>query len=110
MTTPLDKPLRRALKINGVDHVLTISPEGLKLTLKGKRNGLELKWTDLASGETALAMALNASLGRLDSGKTGNPPAQTAAPDRARTARPNRARTAYPSRGRAASKSNRTRS
>jgi hypothetical protein len=116
MTTPLDKPLRRALKINGVEHVLTISPEGLKLTLKGKRNGLELKWTDLASGEAALAMALNASLGRLDSGKAGKSVAETAAPDhtttassnRAGAAGSNRARTAHPNRARAL-KSNRVR-
>lgn len=66
MTTPLDKELRRALKIKGADYVLTISPEGLKLTLKKKRNGLELNWSDLVDGEAALATALNASLGRLD--------------------------------------------
>jgi hypothetical protein len=66
MTTPLEKDLRRALKIKGADYVLTISPQGLKLTLKKKRNGLELKWADLVDGEAALATALNASLGRLD--------------------------------------------
>jgi hypothetical protein len=65
MTTPLEKDLRRALKINGVDYVLTISPKGLKLTLKKKRNGLELVWADLIDGEAALATALNASLGQL---------------------------------------------
>jgi hypothetical protein len=54
------------LKIKGADYVLTISPQGLKLTLKKKRNGLELKWADLVDGEAALATALNASLGRLD--------------------------------------------
>lgn len=67
MTTPLEKDLRRALKIKGADYVLTISPQGLKLTLKKKRNGLELKWADLVDGEAALATALNASLGRLES-------------------------------------------
>jgi len=66
MTTPLEKELRRALKIKGADYVVTISPQGLKLTLKKKRNGLELKWSDLVDGEAALATALNASLGRLD--------------------------------------------
>lgn len=45
MTTPLEKDLRRALKIKGADYVLTISPKGLKLTLKNKRNGLELNWS-----------------------------------------------------------------
>jgi hypothetical protein len=42
--------------------MLTISPEGLKLVPKGKRNGLEIAWKDLVSGEAALATALNASL------------------------------------------------
>jgi hypothetical protein len=29
--------------------------------LKGRRKGLEIRWTDLVSGEVALATALNAS-------------------------------------------------
>ena len=44
--------------------MLTIAPEGLKLVPKGKRNGLELAWKALISGEAALASALNASLAR----------------------------------------------
>ena len=35
---------------------------GLKLVVKGKRNGLELTWQSLVSGEAALAAGLNASL------------------------------------------------
>jgi hypothetical protein len=66
MTTPLEKDLRRALRIKGADYVLTISPKGLKLTLKKKRNGVELAWVDLVDGDAALATALNASLGRLE--------------------------------------------
>lgn len=62
MTTRLEKPLKRELDIDGEPYILTISPEGLKLTLKGKRKGQELQWTDLVSGEAALATALNASL------------------------------------------------
>jgi hypothetical protein len=42
--------------------MLTIGPEGLKLVPKGKRNGLELSWKALVSGDAALATALNASL------------------------------------------------
>ena len=64
MATKLDKPLRREVAIDGKPYMLTISPEGLKLVLKGKRKGLELAWKALVSGETALATALNASLGR----------------------------------------------
>ena len=60
--TPLDKPIRRELDIGGEAYTLTISPEGLKLVPKGKRKGLELAWTDLVSGDAALASALQASL------------------------------------------------
>ena len=64
MTTPLEKTLKRALAINGRPYVLAISPDGLKLTLKGRRNGFELLWSDLVSGEAALVTALNASVGQ----------------------------------------------
>ena len=64
MATKLDKALKREVDIDGQAYMLTISPEGLKLVPKGKRNGLELAWKALVSGEAALASALNASLGR----------------------------------------------
>ena len=64
MTTPLDKTIRRALEIKGREYVVAISPESVKLTLKGHRNGAELKWIDLISGDAALATALQASLGK----------------------------------------------
>ena len=63
--TRLDKPLKREVKIKGKPHVLTIDADGLKLTRKGRRKGIELKWLALANGEAALAVALNASLGKL---------------------------------------------
>jgi hypothetical protein len=66
MTTPLEKTLKRELPIQGRRYVVAISPDGLKLTLKGKRNGKELRWEDLVSGDAALAVALNASLGALE--------------------------------------------
>ncbi len=67
MTTKLEKPLKRQIDIKGKPHIVTITPDGLKLTEKGKRKGQELRWIDLTSGETALAVALNASLGRVSS-------------------------------------------
>jgi hypothetical protein len=63
--TRLDKPLKREVKIKGQPHVLTVDPDGFKLTKKGRRKGVEIKWVDLANGEAAMAAALNASLGRL---------------------------------------------
>lgn len=64
MSTKLEKPLKRELAIKGQTCILTITPNGLKLTLKGRRKGQELAWDDLVSGDAALAVALNASLER----------------------------------------------
>ena len=61
MATKLEKSLKREIDLEGKPYMLTISPEGLKLVPKGKRNGLEIAWKDLVSGEAALATALNAS-------------------------------------------------
>ena len=60
--TKLDKPLRRELAIGDKSYTLTIAPEGLKLTEKGHRKGIELKWSDLVNGNAGLAAALNASV------------------------------------------------
>ena len=60
--TKLDKLLRRELDIDGKAYTLSIDPDGLKLTQKGKRKGVELRWTDLVNGDAALAAALQASL------------------------------------------------
>jgi hypothetical protein len=61
--TPLHSTLKRALTIDGRDYVVTLTETALKLTLKGKRNGVELPWLQLVNGEAALAVALHASLG-----------------------------------------------
>jgi hypothetical protein len=63
MTTPLHSTLKRALTIDGRDYVVTLTEATLKLTLKGKRNGVELAWAQLVNGEAALAVALHASVG-----------------------------------------------
>ena len=60
--TKLDKPLRREIEIVDVAYTLTIDPQGLKLVEKGRRNGIELAWRDLVSGDAALAAALQASV------------------------------------------------
>jgi len=60
--TPLDKPLRREVQVGGKAYTVVIDPDGLKFTEKGKRKGVELSWRDLASGDAALAAALQASL------------------------------------------------
>src|ERR1700723_1122005 len=63
MTTPLHLTLKRALTIEGREYVVTLTEANLKLTLKGKRNGVELAWAQLVNGEAALAVALHASVG-----------------------------------------------
>lgn len=60
--TPLDKPLRRAIVIDGTEYTLLIDPDGLRLTQKGRRNGVSVGWKDLVSGEAGLARALQASV------------------------------------------------
>jgi hypothetical protein len=62
MATKLEKTLKREIMIADQPYILAISPDGLKLTVKGKRKGQELAWKDLINGEAALAVALNASL------------------------------------------------
>jgi hypothetical protein len=62
MVTKLEGDLRREIEIDGVCHVVTLTKRGFMLTVKGRRKGLEIAWSDLVSGEAALATALNASL------------------------------------------------
>jgi hypothetical protein len=108
MTTRLDKTLKRELTLEGRTFILAVSPEGLKLTLKGKRKGQELRWGDLVSGDAALATALNASLGsfapdqaparapqppaRKPGGRQPAPPRKSAGPVQATSKRARRAR------------------
>lgn len=47
--TKLDKPLRRELMIGDKAYTLTIAPEGLKLTEKGHRKGIEMKWPEIVN-------------------------------------------------------------
>ena len=62
MTTKLHQPFKRELDLNGDKYTLTVTPEGFKLVLKGKRKGVELTWASIVGGDAALATALNASL------------------------------------------------
>ena len=44
MATALNKELKREVLIKDKPYTLTLGPTGLKLTLKGHRNGVDLKW------------------------------------------------------------------
>jgi hypothetical protein len=61
--TPLDKTLKRAIRIKDEDFVITLTPLALKVTRKGHRRGIEVSWESLISGDSALAAALQASVG-----------------------------------------------
>lgn len=63
MATVLVRELKRRITVEGADYTVTVDPDGLRLTGKGKRKpAVELRWLDLLNGEAALAVALNASL------------------------------------------------
>lgn len=53
--TPLDRPLRREITIDGNAYTVTLDPFGLKLTRKAHRNGVELRWADLLHGDSGAA-------------------------------------------------------
>jgi hypothetical protein len=64
VATVLDKELRRQVTVDGVAYTVALDPEGFRLIGKGKRKPeVRLLWRDLLSGEAAMAVALNASLG-----------------------------------------------
>jgi hypothetical protein len=62
MVTRLEKPLKREIEVDGATYVVTLEPERLRITKKGKRKGLELPWAQILSGDAGLAAALQASV------------------------------------------------
>ena len=55
MATKLDKQLKREIDVEGKAYMLTLSPEGLKVTEKGKRKGHEVSWKSLVNGNGELS-------------------------------------------------------
>jgi hypothetical protein len=51
MATKLNKQLKREIEVDGKPYMVTLSPEGLKLTEKGKRLGKEVTWKELVGGD-----------------------------------------------------------
>jgi hypothetical protein len=58
MATKLDKLLKREIDIDGKPYMVTLSPDGVKLTEKGKRKGQGVSWKGLVNGESATALSL----------------------------------------------------
>jgi hypothetical protein len=88
--TPLHSTLKRALIIDGRDYVLSLNETALKITLKGRRNGVELPWSQLVNGEAALAVALHASLGAFATKDKARTAERSAADKTSRKAAPKR--------------------
>jgi hypothetical protein len=62
MTTRMDKGLKREIEVDGKLYTATISPDGIKVVEKGKRNGHEISWQSIISGDAALTRDLRISL------------------------------------------------
>ena len=62
MATKLDKALKRELVIGDQPYTVTISPEGIKVVEKGKRNGHELSWNSIVTGDAKLSHDLQTSV------------------------------------------------
>jgi hypothetical protein len=64
MATKLSKQLKREIDVDGRPYMVTLSPEGVKLTEKGKRLGREHSWKELiGNGAGATSTAPDASFG-----------------------------------------------
>ena len=62
MATRLDKGLKREIEVEGKLYTATISPDGIKVVEKGKRNGQEISWQSIISGDAALTRDLRISI------------------------------------------------
>ena len=62
MATKLDKSIKRELEHGGKLYTITIAPDGVKVVEKGKRNGKELSWSSIISGDATLNESLKISV------------------------------------------------
>jgi hypothetical protein len=62
MTAKLDKTIKRELEIDGKTYTIAIGTDGIKVTEKGRRNGPEMSWRQIISGDAALNANLSASV------------------------------------------------
>lgn len=62
MTPPLDHVIKRELKIRRELYTVSMSPDGVKITRKGRRKGHEISWESLLSGDAELSQQLKMSV------------------------------------------------
>ncbi|WP_411887728.1 hypothetical protein [Hydrocarboniphaga effusa] len=85
MTTKLDRDLKREITVEGTVYTVLLTPSLLKLTEKGRRKGLEIKWKDLLSGDAGMAAALQASVAEIpDRRAVAESPATRSRPSKAK--------------------------
>lgn len=68
MAAKLDSTIKRELKLGRDLYTVSISPEGVKIALKGRKKGRELSWDTLLSGDAELAQQLKISVDAYASG------------------------------------------
>ena len=66
MTAKLDKTIKRELELDGKLYTIAIAPEGIKVTEKGRRNGPEVSWRSIISGDATLNENLKISVDATD--------------------------------------------
>jgi hypothetical protein len=66
MTAKLDKTIKRELELDGKLYTIAIAPEGIKITEKGRRNGPEVSWRSIISGDATLNESLKISVDATD--------------------------------------------
>ena len=62
MTAKLESLIKRELKIGRETYTVSMSPEGVKIALKGRRKGREISWETLLSGDAELTQQLKMSV------------------------------------------------
>ena len=62
MTAKLDKTIKRELEVDGKTYTIAIGPDGVKVTEKGRRNGPEISWRSIISGDASLNESLKMSI------------------------------------------------
>jgi hypothetical protein len=63
MVTKLDRPVRREVRIGQKPYVITITPDRLRVAIKGRRKGQEVLWEDLVGEHDAPLVLPPASAG-----------------------------------------------
>ncbi|MEP7087199.1 MAG: hypothetical protein ABI884_07680 [Gemmatimonadota bacterium] len=62
VTTRLEGQIKREIMLGKKLYTVIISPEGVKIHLKGRRKGREISWETLLSGDAELNQQLKMSV------------------------------------------------